>query len=218
MRGAAAVVGVADVASPTGELDLYGRALEVGDGARRRSPTPGSRSPTSTACATRCRRCCFAEYLGIHPALHRQHDDRRLELRGAPRARGGRDRRRAVRRGRRRLRRPRPRSDRKRGVERDRGRRWLGPEPGARVGDAVRAAPADGAVRAGREPAHGGVRHHLGAARADRGEHPPVGGDEPAGALPGSDHGRRRRSRRRSSARRCTGSTAASSPTARARS
>src|SRR4029450_7383899 len=29
LRGAAAIVGVADIASPTGELDIRGRALEV---------------------------------------------------------------------------------------------------------------------------------------------------------------------------------------------
>ena len=41
LRGRAAIVGVADVASPTGVLELHGRALEVGDdprGARRRRP------------------------------------------------------------------------------------------------------------------------------------------------------------------------------------
>jgi len=29
MRGKAAIVGVADLASPTGELELHGRALEI---------------------------------------------------------------------------------------------------------------------------------------------------------------------------------------------
>ena len=29
LRGKAAIVGVADLASPTGELDLHGRALEI---------------------------------------------------------------------------------------------------------------------------------------------------------------------------------------------
>ena len=31
LRGKAAIVGVADLASPTGELDLHGRALEIAD-------------------------------------------------------------------------------------------------------------------------------------------------------------------------------------------
>ena len=40
-----------------------------------------------------------------------------------------------------------------------------GPEPDARVGGPVRPPPADGAVRTRGQPAHGGVRHHVGAAR-----------------------------------------------------
>ena len=54
-----------------------------------------------------------------------------------------------------------------------------GTEPDARVGDAVRVADADGRVRARREPAHGRVRHDLGAARADRGRHAALGVAEP---------------------------------------
>ena len=40
LRGAAAIVGVADAASPTGELDRSGRALEAPDGRSRRWTTP----------------------------------------------------------------------------------------------------------------------------------------------------------------------------------
>ena len=58
-----------------------------------------------------------------------------------------------------------PRSDRKRGIASRPRPPDDGPEPGARVGDAVRPAHADGPVRAGREPAHGRVRHDARAAR-----------------------------------------------------
>ena len=65
-------------------------------------------------------------------------------------------------------------------------------EPDARMGDAVRPAHADGRVRARRQPPHGGVRHHVGATRADRGRHAPLGSPQPERPLPGTDHGRRR--------------------------
>ena len=70
----------------------------------------------------------------------------------------------------------RPRARRRRRATRSDART----EPDARVGDAVRAAHADGRVRPGREPAHGRVRHDVRAARADRGRHPPLGRAEPA--------------------------------------
>ena len=66
MRGAAALVGIADVASPTGELDLYGRALEVSmveaalaDAGLTIDDVDGVCHPMSSM--------LFAEYLGIHP-------------------------------------------------------------------------------------------------------------------------------------------------------
>lgn len=66
MRGAAAVVGVADLASPTGELDLHGRALEVAmveaalaDAGLTLADVDGVCHPMSSM--------AFAEYLGIHP-------------------------------------------------------------------------------------------------------------------------------------------------------
>ncbi len=66
MRGAAAIVGVADVASPTGELDLHGRALEVAmveaalaDAGLTLDDVDGVCHATSSL--------MFAEYLGIHP-------------------------------------------------------------------------------------------------------------------------------------------------------
>ena len=66
MRGAAAVVGVADLASPTGELELSGRALEVAmveaalaDAGLTLADVDGVCHPMSSM--------TFAEYLGIHP-------------------------------------------------------------------------------------------------------------------------------------------------------
>jgi acetyl-CoA acetyltransferase len=66
MRGAAAVVGVADLASPTGELDIHGRALEVAmvgaalaDAGLTLADVDGVCHPMSSM--------MFAEYLGVHP-------------------------------------------------------------------------------------------------------------------------------------------------------
>ena len=66
MRGAAAVVGIADLASPTGELDVHGRALEVAmvgaalaDAGLTLADVDGVCHPMSSM--------MFAEYLGIHP-------------------------------------------------------------------------------------------------------------------------------------------------------
>ena len=84
-----------------------------------------------------------------------------------------------------------PRGDRARGGQAGRPN-VPRPEPDARVGDALRPAHADGRVRPRRQPAHGRLRHDVRAARPDRGRHAPVGGAEPAGALPGPDHHRRR--------------------------
>lgn len=66
LRGAAAVVGVADDASPTGELALHGRALEaamidqaLADAGLTRGDVDGVCHTTSSV--------ALAEYLGIHP-------------------------------------------------------------------------------------------------------------------------------------------------------
>jgi acetyl-CoA acetyltransferase len=66
LRGAAAIVGVADDASPTGELELYGRALEaamideaLADAGLGRADVDGVCHTTSSV--------ALAEYLGIHP-------------------------------------------------------------------------------------------------------------------------------------------------------
>jgi acetyl-CoA acetyltransferase len=66
LRGAAALVGVADLASPTGELDLHGRALETAmvhaaldDAGLTLADVDGVCHPMSSM--------AFAEYLGIHP-------------------------------------------------------------------------------------------------------------------------------------------------------
>ena len=79
------------------------RARPVGPGHRGRDGPPGARRrraharPTSTASATPPRSMAFAEYLGIHPGLHRLHHDRRLELRDPRRARRAAIARRALR-------------------------------------------------------------------------------------------------------------------------
>jgi acetyl-CoA acetyltransferase len=66
LRGAAAIVGIADDASPTGELELHGRALEaamidqaLGDAGLGRADVDGLCHTTSSV--------ALAEYLGIHP-------------------------------------------------------------------------------------------------------------------------------------------------------
>jgi acetyl-CoA acetyltransferase len=66
LRGAAAIVGVADAASPTGELAIHGRALEaamvdeaLSDAGLTRADVDGVCHSTSSM--------AMAEYLGIHP-------------------------------------------------------------------------------------------------------------------------------------------------------
>ena len=120
---------------------------------------------------------------GYPPSVHRVHQHRRVELRDPRRARRRGDRRRPVRGRDRGLRvdaaqRPAPRAQ-------PRVPTAARAESDGRVGAALRHADADGALRAGGQPAHGRVRDHLGAARRDRGEHPGVGGVEPPGPLPG---------------------------------
>jgi acetyl-CoA acetyltransferase len=68
LRGAAAIVGVADDVSPTGELDRFGRALEVAmvldaldDAGLTLADVDGVCHPESAV--------AFAEYLGVHPTF-----------------------------------------------------------------------------------------------------------------------------------------------------
>jgi acetyl-CoA acetyltransferase len=68
VRGAAAIVGVADAVSPTGELELRGRALEVAmvhealaDAGLTLADVDGVCHPGSSL--------GFAEYLGVHPTF-----------------------------------------------------------------------------------------------------------------------------------------------------
>ncbi len=68
LRGAAAIVGVADDVSPTGELDRTGRALEVAmvldaldDAGLTLADVDGVCHPESAV--------AFAEYLGVHPTF-----------------------------------------------------------------------------------------------------------------------------------------------------
>ena len=68
LRGAAAIVGVADDVSPTGELDRFGRALEVAmvldaldDAGLTLADVDGVCHPESAV--------GFAEYLGVHPTF-----------------------------------------------------------------------------------------------------------------------------------------------------
>ena len=68
LRGAAAIVGVADDVSPTGELDRTGRELEVAmvldaldDAGLTLADVDGVCHPESAV--------AFAEYLGLHPTF-----------------------------------------------------------------------------------------------------------------------------------------------------
>ena len=68
LRGAAAIVGVADDVSPTGELARTGRALEVAmvldaleDAGLTLADVDGVCHPESAV--------AFAEYLGVHPTF-----------------------------------------------------------------------------------------------------------------------------------------------------
>jgi acetyl-CoA acetyltransferase len=66
LRGAAAFVGVADDASPTGELDKYGRALEADMIAKALDDAGLSLSDVDGVCHAGSS-MGLAEYLGIHP-------------------------------------------------------------------------------------------------------------------------------------------------------
>lgn len=68
MRGRAAVVGVADAASPTGELELHGRALEAAMIAEALADAGLTLADVDGVCHTQSS-MGLAEYLGIHPTF-----------------------------------------------------------------------------------------------------------------------------------------------------
>ena len=170
MRGAAAIVGVADAVSPTGELALTGRALEASMIAEALADAGLSLDDVDGVCHAGSS-MQLAEYLGVHPRftdstktggssfeVHAEHAaaaiaaglcDVVVSVYAAT-----------------------PRSDRDPAAALSCDPTSAGSEPDARVGGALRPAHADGSLRPGRHPAHGRVRHHLRAAGPDRGQHP----------------------------------------------
>ena len=68
MRGAAAIVGVADVVSPTGELELTGRALEASMVAEALADAGLTLDDVDGVCHAGSS-MQLAEYLGIHPCF-----------------------------------------------------------------------------------------------------------------------------------------------------
>jgi acetyl-CoA acetyltransferase len=68
LRGAAAIVGVADAVSPTGVLDLYGRALEA-EMVRHALDDAGLTLADVDGVCHAMSSMAFAEYLGIHPTF-----------------------------------------------------------------------------------------------------------------------------------------------------
>lgn len=68
LRGAAALVGVADAASPTGQLDVWGRALEV-QMVREALDDAGLSLADVDGVCHHDSSLQFAEYLGIHPTF-----------------------------------------------------------------------------------------------------------------------------------------------------
>jgi acetyl-CoA acetyltransferase len=66
LRGAAAIVGVADAASPSGELDRFGRDLEVQMVLEALEDAGLTLSEVDGVCHSQSS-MSFAEYLGIHP-------------------------------------------------------------------------------------------------------------------------------------------------------
>ena len=211
LRGAAALVGVADAASPTGELDRHGRALEAAM-IHEALADAGLTLDDVDGVATPARPAGFAEYLGIRPRyldgtmvggssfeLHVEHAAAAIAAGLCDVVVG--------------VYASTPRSDRKRPGA---GLPGMppGPNPAFEWELPYGLRMPMGALRAGRQPPHGPVRHHARAARADRGRHPALGGAEPPGPLPRPDHRRRRAGVARWWSRRCTCSTAAWSPTA----
>ena len=214
LRGAAAIVGVADAVSPTGELDAPARRSRPPWSARP-SLTAASPSTTSTGCATPRRRCSSPSTWASTPAsptrpttggssfeVHAEHAAAAIAAGLCEVV-----------------------------VERVRGHPPQRPHPPRGAGPASCARSADAnpcssgrcptgcampmgayALAATRHMAR--VRHHLRAAGPDRGVHPRVGDAQPEGPLPGPHHRRRRAGLADAVARRCTCSTAAWSPTA----
>ena len=219
LRGAAAIVGVADAVSPTGELDRHGRALEADDGPgalddagldprrrrRRRlrrhgrwaSPSTWASAPGSSTAP-----CTGGSSFEVHvehaaAAIAAGLCDVVLGVYAAtPRG----DRKRRARRGIAAPRRARART-----------RRSSGSCPTA---CACRSAPTPSRPAA-TWPSYGTTPEQLAQIAV---EHPAVGGAATPGPLPGPDHRRRRAGLADAVRRRCTCSTAASSPTAPARS
>jgi acetyl-CoA acetyltransferase len=68
LRGKAAVVGVADAVSPTGELELRGRALEVAMAKEALADAGLTLDDVDGVCHHQSS-MAFAEYLGIHPTF-----------------------------------------------------------------------------------------------------------------------------------------------------
>jgi acetyl-CoA acetyltransferase len=66
LRGAAAIVGVADDASPSGELELHGRALEAAMIDQALADAGLTRGDIDGVCHTQSS-VALAEYLGVHP-------------------------------------------------------------------------------------------------------------------------------------------------------
>jgi acetyl-CoA acetyltransferase len=66
LRGAAAIVGVADAASPSGELPLRGRALEAAMITEALADAGLTLADVDGVCHTESS-MALAEYLGIHP-------------------------------------------------------------------------------------------------------------------------------------------------------
>ncbi len=216
LRGAAAIVGVVDDVSPTGELDRHGRALEAAM-VRAALDDAGLDLADVDGVAYAGMATGLAEYLGIRPRyvdgtmvggssyeLHVEHAAAAIaaglcDVVVGVYAATPRSRPQAPRRGGG-LRRRRPGDD--------------GPQPRRRVRAALRPPAADGRLRAGRQPPHGHLRHDRRAAR-------PASRSTPAGGPP-STPGPATRTRspsttcwpRRGWRRRCTCSTAAWSPTA----
>ena len=97
LRGKAAIVGVADLASPTGELDLHGRALEIAMIKAALDDAGLSLGDVDGVCHAQSS-MVLAEYLRITPRWTESTMTGGSVVRGARRARGRRDRRRPVRR------------------------------------------------------------------------------------------------------------------------
>src|SRR5690348_11159165 len=68
LRGAAAIVGVADAASPTGQLPLYGRALEAAMIKEALDDAGLALADVDGVCHYQSS-MGLAEYLGVHPTF-----------------------------------------------------------------------------------------------------------------------------------------------------